>query len=1052
MNKDWGKIDQLFHEALECPNEERAEFLERAAQDDPVLRSELQSLLNDHEENRSFLETPVMRVDLSPRFGHWQAQIVEALVPPSGNQTTGQMIGRLLDGKYRLEELCGRGGMGAVYRAMHIGTGRRVAVKVIAPELAGNREFIERFRREARTIGRLRHPNIVNVTDFGVTGENEQTLAYLVMEHLEGCTLAAKLKDKRPLLLADALNILSQTCAAIDEAHRLGILHRDLKPENIWLEQVGVGGCNVKVLDFGIAQLHDLFALDEPEPFPVNSETSQTAGPQPQSFSITEDETLRLNPTLQQLTRTGTTMGTPRYMSPEQCRGEKLENTSDIYSLGVIAYQMLCGELPFNGTVAELLQQHREAAPVPLSQKRWDIPATLDAVVCQALAKEPSARPATAGAFVFLLSLQLNGNDRLRQQADAINRRHRFKLVELAVRLQWRSWLLIGLTLMATVKLPGLRPLQAGLVFGFLWLLIAAITLWKQNSVTAACALFLEQTGKTAQTEVDTRNIVGTLRRRSGALARATLAELAGLARKLCSFKPAEIKRWADSLLIVPSLAQEGLSVNEAMKRSAKLIEPLRRKLAYPFFRRLLAFTLVLTAWQVMLVILGATLDGGRRGLEEAIIIWLPLMLILCFTAFSLSLKSSIEQAVLYLTARQALGETTADAAELPFRQEMETRPRSLWPYFKTYAPTCALLLLMGGLQFMKFPLMSSAINSREIHTVKALQAAGVPLPFWSLPGMRATGWRRWLWRAMLPFGLHDFNPYGPSIIHSRAMTQFLLEKGVNPNTRLVFGGSLTPPGIGAVTMTPLHVALTERRVDTARLMIAHGADVHARDSIGRSPLTVAITYCPQAIELLLASGVDINEQTRFGPPLLAAARYQWLYTRGRRIQERDNAVKILIEKGADPNTRDSDGRNALMVMSMEHRSDGTRFGIRPGLRPPPPPPHPGWIGSPEVMRGARSNAQDLKIVTLPDRDLQLIGEALLQAGCDINAADSDGRTPLMYAVRYSRPTAVRLLLERGADIKAKDQSGMTALDLAKGSGNQEIIGLLQFGSAPLGR
>src|SRR5262245_965406 len=169
------------------------------------------------------------------------------------------------------------------------------------------------------------------------------------MEHLEGVTLAVKLKDKRPLLLADALDILSQTCAAIDEAHRLGILHRDLKPENIWLEPVGAGGCNVKVLDFGIAQLHDLLAPDEPEPLPVISETIQTAAPQPQPFSITEDETLRLNVTLPQLTRIGTVLGTPKYMSPEQCRGEKLGNASDIYSLGVIAYQMLSGEVPFTG-------------------------------------------------------------------------------------------------------------------------------------------------------------------------------------------------------------------------------------------------------------------------------------------------------------------------------------------------------------------------------------------------------------------------------------------------------------------------------------------------------------------------------------------------------------------------------------------------------------------------------------------------------------------------------------------------------------------------------
>ncbi|MGH9936278.1 MAG: protein kinase domain-containing protein, partial [Blastocatellia bacterium] len=1020
MNKDWEKIDQLFHQALECPDEERAEFLARSSQSDPELRSELQSLLNAHEENHSFMESPVMRVSLSPEIGRWQSQIVEALVPPSGQQMTGQMagqmIGRLLDGKYRLEELCGRGGMGAVYRALHVGTGRRVAVKVIAPELAGNREFIERFRREAKTIGRLRHPNIVNVTDFGITGENEQTLAYLVMEHLEGGTLAAKLKDKRPLPLADALDILSQTCAAIDEAHRLGILHRDLKPENIWLEPVGVGGCNVKALDFGIAQLHDLLALDEPEPLPVNIETSQTAAPQPQPFSITEDETLRLNLTLQQLTRAGTVLGTPKYMSPEQCRGEELDNASDIYSLGVIAYQMLSGETPFNGTVAELLQQHREAAPAPLSRKRGKLPAALDAVIGQALAKEPSARPATAGAFAFLLSLQPIGNDWLRRQADAVNRQYRGKLTGLAVRLQWPSWLLIGLILMATVKLPGLRPLQAVLVFGFLWLLIAAITLWKQNSVTTACALFLEQTRNTAKTEIDTGAIVSAIRRRSGALARATLAELTGLARKLCSFKLAEIKRWADSLLIVPPLMQEGLSVDEAAQRSAKLIAPLRRKLAYPFFRRLLAFALVLTAGQVMLVIWGDTLDGGRRGLKGAIITWLPLMLALCFTAFSLSLKSSIEQAVLYLTARQALGEITAEEAWLPFRQDAEAGPRSLWLPFKTYAPPCALLLLMGALQFLKFPMMRSAINGHAIHTVKALHAAGVPLPFHSLTGLPYRS-QYWLQESFwYPFEAYRFQPYNPFIIYSRAMTEFLLEKGVDVNTRLVLDRDWTPPGIDNVVVTPLHVALTVRQVETARLLIAHGADVHARDSIGRSPLTVAITYCPSAIELLLASGVDINEQTRFGAPLLAAARYQWLYAGKRRMQQRENAVKILLEKGADPNTRDDAGRNALMVMSMEHRLVAFRSVMR------------GVPGG--VLGGVPGD--NIVVEVEPNRALQLIGEALLQAGCGVNAADSNGRTPLMYAVRYQQPTAIRLLLEHGVNAKAKDKSGLTALDLAR--------------------
>jgi ankyrin repeat protein len=322
------------------------------------------------------------------------------------------------------------------------------------------------------------------------------------------------------------------------------------------------------------------------------------------------------------------------------------------------------------------------------------------------------------------------------------------------------------------------------------------------------------------------------------------------------------------------------------------------------------------------------------------------------------------------------------------------------------------------------------------------------------VPGTPPTGIRRWLRISVLPFGRHSFQPYGPHIIQSRAMTQFLLEKGVDVNTRLVLYGDWTPPGIGNVVATPLHVALSDNRVEIARLLLAHGADVHARDAIGRSPLTVAITYCPSAIEPLLASGVDINEQTRFGPPLLAAARYQWLYA-GRRpvVQERENAVKILLEKGADPNTRDSEGRNALMVMSMENRSESARFGRTVIVNITPPPPTP---ARPSVIRGVPGSEQERESVVAAaktvwslseahseaqsDRALRLIGEALLQAECDVNAADSDGRTPLMYAALYNRPTAVRLLLKGGANIKAKDKGGMTALDLAEQFGNKEII------------
>ncbi|HZS07532.1 MAG TPA: protein kinase [Blastocatellia bacterium] len=1009
MTTDWERVNQLFHQALECRSDERAEFIARASEDDPALRRELQSLLSVHEEDNGFLETPVMRVSLSPQFGRWQGQIVEALAghPAKAFPPSDQMIGQLLDAKYRIEELCGRGGMGAVYRATHVGTGRSVAVKVIAPELAGNSEFIERFRQEAKTIGRLRHPNIVNVTDFGITGAGDQTLAYLVMEYLEGGTLSTRLKSKRPIPLDEALAILTQTCAAIDEAHRHGILHRDLKPENIWLEPAA-SGSNVKVLDFGIAQLHDFLAPEEREPLPAISETAAPAEPQP--FSITEDETLRLNLTARNLTRAGTAMGTPKYMSPEQCRGEKLGPASDVYSLGVIAYQMLSGEPPFTGTVAELLSQHREIAPAPLRDKRRNIPAAVDAVVCQALAKEPEARPATAGAFAFLLNLQTAGNGWLREQADAVSRQHRYKLAVLAVRLQWPGWLLTGLILMATVKLPGMRPALTVAVFGLLWLAITATTLWRQNAVTAACTLYVEQTRKTAKNDADARGIVRTVRQRSGALAGAAFAGVSGIVHKLCSFRPAQIRRWADCLLIVPPLVQEGLSVRAAAERSAALIEPVRRKAVYPFFRRLIAVALVLTAWQVMLMFWGDTLDGGRRQLREAIFFKLPVILAVCFTAFSLGLKSSIEQAVLYLTARQALGEVTADSTGLHIRQDAETRPRGWWPWVKTYVPACALVVLLGGFQFIKFPVMTNAVNSGNIHTVKALHASGAPLP------LQASYVIPPFWLRLFP---RRFLPYGPSIIQSWAMTKFLIEKGVDVNTRIVMDGSWTPPGIGPVTMPPLLLALTAGNIPAARLLIEHGADLRARDSIGRSALTVAITYYPQAIGLLLDSGADINEQTRFGTPLLTAARYQWLYQGRRATREQSHPVRILLEKGADPNTRDGEGRNALMVMSMEQRRDEFAQFRSDGR---------GHGGS--MMTFANDEA------------VKLIGEALLNAGCEINAADSKGRTPLMYAVRYNRPAAVSLLLRRGADKSIRDGSGMTALDLATQAGNKEIIGL----------
>src|SRR5829696_4028407 len=165
------------------------------------------------------------------------------------------MSGQTLDDKYRMERELGRGGMGTVYLATHLGTERPVAVKVIAPQFMERPEFVERFRREARAAGRLRHPNVVNVTDFGFCETKDGRVAYLVMEYLDGCTLGEILEEEKNLPVSWTLDFLEQVCSAVQEAHEQGIIHRDLKPDNIWLEPNQRGGYTVKVLDFGIAKL-----------------------------------------------------------------------------------------------------------------------------------------------------------------------------------------------------------------------------------------------------------------------------------------------------------------------------------------------------------------------------------------------------------------------------------------------------------------------------------------------------------------------------------------------------------------------------------------------------------------------------------------------------------------------------------------------------------------------------------------------------------------------------------------------------------------------------
>ncbi|MBI4853478.1 MAG: serine/threonine protein kinase [Acidobacteria bacterium] len=253
-NENWQQVKQLLAQALEKDPSLRDEFLTEVCKSNLEIKKEVMALLAHEEQVVGFLSTPLIKAPLVQ--GPLQSQLnQQSAKPRSLEEMLISLIGETLDDKYKIEEQLGQGGMGAVFKATHLGTDRTVALKVINPQLMTNGDFVERFKREAKAAGRLSHPNVVNVTDFGFTRIGVDNIAYLVMEYLNGFTLASILAKKKTLPLEFVVDIIEQTCLAVELAHKQGIIHRDLKPDNIWLEPNERGGYNVKVLDFGVAKL-----------------------------------------------------------------------------------------------------------------------------------------------------------------------------------------------------------------------------------------------------------------------------------------------------------------------------------------------------------------------------------------------------------------------------------------------------------------------------------------------------------------------------------------------------------------------------------------------------------------------------------------------------------------------------------------------------------------------------------------------------------------------------------------------------------------------------
>ena len=626
-------------------------------------------------------------------------------------------VGQILDGKYRLERLLGQGGMGAVYLATHPGTDRYVALKLIAPQFMRNREFVERFKREARAAGRLRHPNVVDVTDFGFARSGNESVAYLVMEYLDGCTLSDVLAEEDRLPLYWVVDIIEQVCAAVHEAHQQGIVHRDLKPDNIWLEPNGLGGYRVKVLDFGIAKLGEVsmttpetlpstqsdehsptlnlsvkpaaaraatgvaeFELKETSLGPVDSLENETLiqpsaknkedvpltrassdGDQTRLFDQGAEITAGPNRSNTDplatvgatgLTRVGAILGTPLYMSPEQCRGESLDARSDIYSLGIIAYQMLAGAPPFEGDSSTVISAHTNDPPTPLRQHNGKLPKRVARQVMSALEKDPSARPQTAVAFAGGLRANADGLGTLYRRAFSLYSEYFPEFLKLSLLAHIPMFVV---TLMAvTLRLfeSRLSKLTTIAIGAPIVLLTIAAQFLTASIISAVTAIIVTQLAVAPMKPVKLRAAFDILRRRwKPFLKTGVRVSLRIILGWILLLIPGLIMT-ARYLLWAPVVLMEGLEKKAALKRARSLAARSWRTIIIAMCVQLLVPAIV---GSIMGALTGAT-THEKHGLRVKVASQAAGLI----NVFVLPLLS-IVPALLYLKMRQFGGETLND-------------------------------------------------------------------------------------------------------------------------------------------------------------------------------------------------------------------------------------------------------------------------------------------------------------------------------------------------------------------------------------------------------
>lgn len=341
----WQEVERLYHAALQHDAKDRAAFLLEACKGDEALRREVESLLRYEAQAENFIESPAIDVAAKMMADDQSATVV-----------TGQLIDH-----YKIVRPLGAGGMGEVYLADDTRLHRKVAIKFLPAHLTQDRKHLQRFQQEAVTVATLSHPNVCTIHEVIETGDNRHCI---VMEHVEGMTLRDRIADG-PMNVNEALGVAIQVASALSSAHAAGIVHRDIKLENIMLRRDGY----VKILDFGLAKLAE-------REIPLDTEANT-----------------------QMLIKTspGVVMGTVYYMSPEQARGLPVDARTDVWSLGVVLYELITGQKPFSGpTTTDVIISIAEREPVPLSKYVTEAPARLEEIVKKALAKDRQRRYQTA--------------------------------------------------------------------------------------------------------------------------------------------------------------------------------------------------------------------------------------------------------------------------------------------------------------------------------------------------------------------------------------------------------------------------------------------------------------------------------------------------------------------------------------------------------------------------------------------------------------------------------------------------------------------------------